>query len=109
MADVLAFHYTDKMAYGAISALRDWVFKAEQPPAGHPFGAYFTSLDEHTPCLAKRLRIPKGKVAFFFCFADVGDLRPLPGGRGAFIFYSAQDYRVVEERQVRSGAVPEGG
>jgi hypothetical protein len=98
------FHYTDKVGYDAIRSTVVWHFLATQPPGQHPFGAYFTTLGRNTKNLAKRLRIPRGKVAFFFEFTDIGDLTPLPGGRGQFIFYSPADYDVDQPQQIDHGA-----
>jgi hypothetical protein len=97
------FHYTDQGAYVAIQSQLVWHFVAAQPPGQHPFGAYFTTLGRTTKNLAKKLRIPKAKVAFFFEFTDIGDLTPLPGGRGQFIFYSPTDYDVDQFRQINHG------
>lgn len=97
-------HYTDKEGYNAIRAQPVWRFVASQPPGQHPFGAYFTTLGRNTKNLAKRLRIPWAKVACFFEFTDAGDLTPLPGGRGQFIFYSPADYDVDPPRQLDHGA-----
>lgn len=98
------FHYTDRDSYNAISSQRVWCFKASQPPGDHPFGAYFTTLPSDTPNLAKRLRIPRSKLAYFFEFLDIGDLTPLPGGRGEYIFYSPEDYLAEPDRQIAHGA-----
>src|SRR4051794_33864064 len=98
------FHYTDKAAYDAIRAQAVWRFVAARPTGNHPFGAYFTTLGKDTKNLAKRLRIPRTKLAFFFEFTDAGDLTPLPGGRGQFIFYSPTDYDVDQPRQIGHGA-----
>jgi hypothetical protein len=98
------FHYTNLAGYNGIRATIDWCFKAHQPPGNHPFGAYFTTLPKDTPNLAVRLRIPKSKLPYAFEFTDAGDLRPLPGGRGQFIFYSPVDYTVVKLRQIYAGA-----
>src|SRR5207253_4812627 len=87
----------------AIRAHPVWVFKATQPHGEHPRGAYFTALPPDTVNLAKRLRIPKTKIAFVFCFRDAPDLKPLEGGRGAFIFYSPDDYTVQKDRQIDHG------
>jgi hypothetical protein len=97
-------HYTDLTGYNAIRAAEVWHFRAHQPPGNHPFGAYFTTLPRGTPNLAQRLRIPRAKVQYVFEFTDVGDLIPLPGGRGQFIFYSPHDYDVDKTRQLYSGA-----
>ena len=96
-------HYTDQVGYNAIASQVVWHFLAGQPPGQHPFGAYFTPLGRSTKNLAQRLRIPKAKLAFFFEFTDVGDLTPLPGGRGQFIFYSPKDYDVDQPRQINHG------
>ena len=97
------FHYTDQPAYNAIRSQVVWHFVAAQPPGQHPCGAYFTTLGRNTKNLAQRLRIPKSKTAFFFEVADLGDLMPLPGGRGQFIFYSPTDYDVDPPRQIDHG------
>lgn len=96
-------HFTNIDGYNAIRATSDWVFKAAQPPGNHPFGAYFTTLVRGTPRLAKRLRVPASKLTHVFEFHDAGDLIPLAGGRGRFIFYSPIDYTVTVDRQVHSG------
>ena len=96
-------HFTDKPGYDAISSQPIWCFKASVPPGGHPEGAYFTTLAPGTPNLAMRLRIPRDKLAFLFQFADAGDLLPLRGGRGAYIFYSPNDYFVEPVRQQDRG------
>lgn len=96
-------HYTDQVGYNAIHSQVVWRFSASQPPGQHPFGAYFTTLGRDTRNLAQRLRIPRSKVAYYFEFVDVGDLTPLPGGRGQYIFYSAADYDVDPPRQCGHG------
>lgn len=98
------FHYTDKEGYNAIRSQVVWCFKASQPPGNHPFGAYFTDLPPSTPNLAKRLGIPRIKLADYFEFIDVGDLTPLPGQRGDHICYSPSDYQVTPDRQLGHGA-----
>jgi hypothetical protein len=70
---------------------------------GPPQGAYFTTLGPGEKNLAKRLRIPKAKLEYVFCFTDGTGLKALEGGRGAFIFYSPDDYQVEEERQIDCG------
>jgi hypothetical protein len=97
------FHYTDDAGYKAIRSQPAWTFAATQPPGNHPHGAYFTTLPPNTKNLAKRLRIPREKTEFTFCFTDVYDLLPLPGGRGESIFYCEEDYVVEESRQVLHG------
>jgi hypothetical protein len=97
------FHYTDQVAYNAIKSQVVWHFVAAKPPGKHPFGAYFTTLPRNTKTLAQRLRIPKSKIEYFFEFTDVGDLTPLSGGRGQFIFYSPTDYDVDQGRQQNNG------
>ena len=98
------YHYTDRAGYDSIKAGVDWCFKAHQPPPrDHPLGAYFTVLGPATKRLANRLRISKSKTAYVFVFVDIGDLVPLRGDRGQYIFYSATDYVVGKDRQVDSG------
>lgn len=96
-------HFTDLSGYNGIRAQPIWLFWAAQPPGDHPFGAYFTTLPPGTSNLALRLRIPKSKLQYVFTFADVGDLFPLPGGRGQFIYYSPADYPVEPARQTYEG------
>jgi hypothetical protein len=98
------FHYTDKDGWNGIRAMPAWRFRANKPPGPHPFGSYFTNLDETTPYLATRLCIPKRKLSHSFVFHDVGDLKQLAGGRGRYVFYSVEDYQVEEWRQSRHGA-----
>ncbi len=97
--DLIMQHYTDQNSWNAIRAQVDWTFKANEPPGLHEKAAYFTTLPPETPNLATRLRIPKYKIEYVFAFADNFDLKPLPGGRGDYIFYSPIDYVVVESRQ----------
>ena len=106
---MLLYHYTTLKAGKAISSQTVWLFKAHQPPdpQSHPHGAYFTPLSMEATNLAKRLRLPKRKVEYFLSFLDVGDLRPLRGGRGEFILYSTGDYQVAPERQDRYGSLQE--
>jgi hypothetical protein len=96
-------HFTDKVGYNAVRAQVVWRFLAQQPPGNHPLGAYFTSLLRGTPNLAVRLRVPKLKVEYVFEFADAGDLLPLAGGRGKYVFYSPTDYEVEATRQQYHG------
>jgi hypothetical protein len=95
------FHYTNLKGHNAISSQLTWLFKANQPPLPrvHQFGAYFTDFSVETPHLAKKLWVPKSKIEYFFAFEDVGDLQSIEGGRGEHIFYSSDDYPVVENRQ----------
>ena len=92
-------HYTDKNGYNAIRAASPWRFLARKPPGDHPRGAYFTTLQPGTPNLARKLFIPRRKTEYVFPFVDRGDLIPLDGGRGAFIFRSPRDYLVERPRQ----------
>lgn len=95
------FHYTNRKGYNAVSSQSTWLFKASQPalPRVHPFGAYFTDWSIETRNLAKKLRVPKSKIEYFFAFEDMGDLQSIEGGRGEHIFYSSDDYPVVKDRQ----------
>lgn len=97
-------HYTDTGGYKAIGSQPTWRFLAKQPPCDHSFGADFTTLDPQAPQLAKRLLIPRTKLAYRFEFGGSAGLEPLPGGRGAFIFFSRTDYAVEPPRQVFEGA-----
>ncbi len=96
-------HFTNRDGYNGIVAASPWLFRAEQPPGGHPLGAYFTVLPAGTPRLAKKLRMPREKTEYVFTFVDRGDLLPLRGGRGAFIFYSLADYAVEKDRWIYAG------
>jgi hypothetical protein len=99
------FHYTNEKGYKAISSQETWLFKASKPPCDHPKAAYFTSLPPGTKNLAKRLFVRgcADKITYVFCFSGGDDLTPLPGGRGAFIFYSVDDYAVEQPRQEQHG------
>lgn len=98
------WHYTDEEGYKAIASRPIWTFEAAQPPGNHPFGAYFTTLGPQAPNLAQRLRIPRRKLAYAFCFtADPADFQPIRGGRGTFIVLSSSDYTVEKDRQVFAG------
>ena len=97
-------HFTNRAGFNAIGSKPDWSFLASQPPADHPRGAYFTTLTPQTLNLAVRLRISREKLKFVFQFYDAGDLRPLDGGRGSYIFYSPTDYLVTEGRQQHKGS-----
>lgn len=101
-------HYTDQAGWNAIRSQLDWLFHAHQPPAGHPFGAYFTILPPDTINLAKKLRIPKRKREFVFCFTGYDGLIQIAGGRGDFIWYAPNDYRVARESQTDNGRTDEG-
>lgn len=103
------FHYTNDKGYKAISSQEVWLFKASKPPCDHPKAAYFTSLPPGTKNLAKRLFVRgcADKIVYVFCFSGGEDLTPLAGGRGAFIFYSIQDYPVEKSRQGRHGLTEE--
>jgi hypothetical protein len=96
-------HYTDKRSWNAIRSQVDWTFKASKPPGPHPAAAYFTTLPPDARNLASRLGIPATKIEYVFCFVDVGDLTPLAGDRGRFIFCFAGDYLVPKSRQQDCG------
>ena len=98
------FHYTNKDGWNGIGSSKTWRFRAGKPPGPHPRAAYFTTLDESTRYLAARLLIPRDKLSYVFAFSDAGDLKPLEGGRGQFVFYSLDDYDVEETRHLRKGA-----
>jgi hypothetical protein len=103
------FHYTDAKGYKAISSQQTWLFKASKPPGAHPRGAYFTNLPPGTKNLGKKLFVRgcADKIAFVFCFCGGDDRKPLEGGRGAFIFYSVDDYAVEKERHGPHGSTEE--
>jgi len=99
MLESLIYHYTDDDGYKAISSQVRWVFKALQPPGDHERGAYFTTLRPTDNRFSARTRIPKAKQKFFFAFVGTDGLRPRDGGRGAYIWWSPDDYVVDEGRQ----------
>ena len=103
------FHYTNEAGYKAISSQVVWLFKALKPPGEHPRGAYFTTLPPGTKNLGKRLfvRGAAEKTAFVFSFSGGEELLRLPGGRGAYICYSKEDYPVEKERQGPHGRTEE--
>jgi len=92
-------HFTNRVGFDAIRSQVDWLFRASTPPGSHPYGAYFTTLRPGTKKLAKRLGVPRTKIAYYFSFDGGGELLPLPGGRGAYVFYSPSDYSVPRARQ----------
>lgn len=95
-------HYTNSEGHKAIASQTTWRFKAAQPPGDRPFGAYFTSL---RPCrnLCARLRIPKEKTQYVFCFSREDGLCRLEGGRGDYVWYSPEDYYVLQPDQEYNG------
>jgi len=96
-------HFTNKAGHDSISAHPEWKFRAAEPPGPHPHGAYFTTLAADAPRLAARLRIPREKLAFVFTFEGDDGLERIRGGRGRYILYSRDDYRVGHHRQVSHG------
>jgi len=98
---MLIFHYTDLDSYNAIAASPVWVFRASKPPGDHEFGAYFTAYAPNRPLY--KLGIPAQKRTHVFCFTAADDLKPIRGGRGRYILFSATDYHVPKARQVFSG------
>jgi hypothetical protein len=103
------FHYTNDKGYKAIGSQPTWLFKALQPPGDHPKGAYFTNLPPGTTNLGKRffVRGCRDKTEFVFCFSGEVGLKPLKGGRGAFVFSSEEDYPVEPPRQGPHGLTAE--
>lgn len=101
-------HYTDQEGWNAIRSQVDWLFRAYQPPGNHPLGAYFTTLPPNTPNLAKKLRIPRRKLEFVFCFLRNDGLLQLPGGRGDYVWYSPSDYLVKNDPGNKQGRSDEG-
>jgi len=100
-------HFTDRDGYNAIGSQVVWVFLARQPHAAHnPVGAYFTSYSHTEPNLAKKIFVPRTKLAYLFEFTPPSELKELPGGRGRLkhIFYSPEDYSVPKTHQIRQGA-----
>ena len=95
------FHYTNSKGYKAISSQVVWLFKASNPPGGHPNGAYFTTLAPGTRNLGKRLFVRgcEQKTKFVFGFSGGDELLQLRGGRGDYVYYSEDDYPVEPDRQ----------
>jgi hypothetical protein len=106
---IAVYHYTDEDGWNAIRSQKTWRFIASQPRAeDRPFGAYFTDVAptvESPRTLHKRLRIPKVKQEYVFCFHEVDGLIQHRDGRGRdqHIYYSPKDDDVVAERQVFAG------
>lgn len=101
-------HFTDHDGWNAIRSQVEWVFRAHQPPCHHPIGAYFTTLSPDTTNLAKKLRIPRRKIAYVFCFSRTEGLFQIDGGRGQFIWFSPNDYTVEQHQQNDQGKTDEG-
>jgi len=109
------FHYTDRPGYAGISSQPDWKFEARLPPAAHrPKGAYFTNLaptPQQLSTLCARIRIPRSKLSFGFCFAGTDGLVQLNHGRGRdrYIYFSKSDYIVTKlsGRQRAAGTIAE--
>lgn len=105
------FHHTDKDGWNAIRSQQVWRFKASQPKdPDRPAGAYFTDIEPsetNLRTLYKRIRIPKAKQEYVFCFVGDDGLRQLFGGcgRDKRIYFSANDYEVTEDRQKYEGNV----
>ena len=100
-------HFTDQAGFKAIRSQPTWLFKAVQPHAKHhPIGAYFTDYAPTEPNLAKKIFVPRSKLAFVFSFRLPTPMLALPGGRGRLgrIFYSPRDYAVEIPHQLHSGA-----
>jgi hypothetical protein len=103
------FHYTNSKGHKAISSQVVWLFKASRPPCDHPKAAYFSTLPPGTKNLSKRLYV-RGcaeKIEFVFNFSGSEDLERLRGGRGDHVYYSMEDYPVVEDRQGPHGQTEE--
>lgn len=100
--------FSDQESWNAIRSQVNWLFRAHQPPGDHPFGAYFTTLPPNTTNLAKKLRIPRRKIEFVFCFQGADGLLQIPGGRGDYVWYSPSDYRVKYDKQHEHGRADEG-
>lgn len=96
------FHYSNLAGFNGIHSQVEWIFKAGTPP-DHPKGAYFTTLNPLTPLLCRKLRIPNEKIEYCFEFNGHDGLKPIEGGRGQYIFFSATEYTVRKERQLFSG------
>ncbi|WP_272426572.1 RHS repeat-associated core domain-containing protein [Polyangium jinanense] len=103
----IVYHYTSAKGFKAITAQRDWLFKASKPPGDHPYGAYFTTLPPtHKNLAAKLGGLPREKVEYYFQM-DIPDslLKPLRGGRGeaGVSVYHPADLTVRREQQIAHG------
>jgi hypothetical protein len=103
------FHYTNRAGYNAIRSQPTWLFKAFEPPGGHPKGAYFTTLPPGTVNLGKRIFVRgcRDKLEFAFHFSGSDGLQRIAGGRGEVIFCSPDDYPVEPSRQLDHGLTQE--
>jgi hypothetical protein len=100
-------HFTDSGGFNAIRSQPTWTIKAARPRAAHnPVGAYFTTYAPTEPNLAKKIFVPRSKLAFVFTFVPRQTLLPMPGGRGHLgrIFFSPEDYHVGTVDQLHAGA-----
>lgn len=103
------FHYTDRSGWNAIRSQPTWRFRASQPrDPDRPRGAYFTDFEpspENLRVLHQKLRVPVLKREFVFQFRGTQGLVQLNGGTGRDkrIFFSEDDYLVVDERQAYAG------
>ena len=97
------FHYTDSAGHKSISSQVDWMFRASQPPGDRERGAYFTTLRPGTRRFSARTRIPRDKQEYVFAFRGDEGLMPVEGGKGAYLFWTPDDYVVIEARQVYDG------
>ncbi len=99
-------HFTDKDGFDGIRSQVDWTFRAVQPRALHnPRGAYFTTWGPNEPNLAKKIFVPRAKLAYRFEFTQPSPLKNYPGGRGRLkcVFYSPEDYVVPNDYQIFQG------
>jgi hypothetical protein len=103
MAEPLMFHYTDGDGYKAISSQTNWTFRASHPPGDHERGVYFTTLTPGSNRFSARTRIPIKKQQFVFAFRGDDGLQPIKGGKGAYVFWSPDDYVVEVPRQAYHG------
>src|SRR2546423_10995701 len=98
-------HYTNLKGFNGIRAVSPWCFKAtRQRLRTKRRAAYFTTLLPSDPNFVRRVRLPKKKREYRFCFTDIGDLSPIPGPGGKYVFFSPGDYYVDTPRQLYSGA-----
>jgi hypothetical protein len=97
------FHSTDADGWKMIRSQKVWVFKADKPKGGRPFGAYFTRLLPDDNKFAAGTRVPVDKRDYVFAFEGEDGLEPVKGGKGDYNLLTDSDYEVPPDRQRYEG------